>query len=360
MHIARDTAVPPKVLYLPNEGSFDEAGQVGGRAAFTEMARDGTIRELKIYSFLAEYNARQRNAAESHRELLELVRGFQPDIIFWQHPYGYPISQALLDGIRACGSAPLLAFHEGDPFDRFYKLMTSEVTTLYRNSDVFFTIGLGAARRLFNRIRIHPHFYYSPHCFDRERLGSEPPKLETVGSKYDAVMIGRIGSRIRGFYKQPHSDKRIKLARELRRLFGDRFAVFGEGWPTGTNCAGPIPFSQQAATIQTSRMSAIWELYPDYTYYFSDRLPIAIAAGVPFVTNGRNGYEIVLAGAPSVFAVDTIEDILDVATYLRGLPIEEIYSIGAAGREWAFANLECRVVFRRALEVCLRVRHAKQ
>ena len=351
----RQTA-SPRVLYLPNEGDLrDGFGQVGGRAAFQEMADDGTIRELRIYSFLAGYISKERNKERSHRELLDVVRSFQPDIIFWQHPIGYPISFDLIKEIRSCGSTPSIAYHEGDPFDRFYKLMPQEVVTLYRSSDVFFTIGLGFARSAFNGIQVHPHFYYSPHCFDRERVGLEPPQLSTLGSKYDAVMIGTIGSRIRGFYKQPYSKQRIRLAREFARYFGDRFAVFGGGWPSGTNSAGLIPYATQAATIQTSRMSVIWELYPEYTFYFSDRLPIAIASGVPFVTNGRSGYDVVLANAPGIYQVDSIEGALDVAIYLCGLPIEEIARIGAAARAWAFANLEARVVFRKAFEICVRV-----
>jgi len=329
--------------------------QVGGRAAFNEMAADGTIRELKIYSFLADYHAKDRNKDISHRALLDAVRSFQPDMVFWQHPIEYPVSWNLIKEIRACGSSPLIAYHEGDPFDRLYKLMTENVITLYTESDVFFTIGLGAARRQFSNIKVHPHFYYSSHCFDRERVGLEPPQLETLGSKYDAVMIGTIAKGLRGFVPQPHSKQRVRLARGLTRLFGDRFAAFGQGWPSGTNSAGPIPFATQAATIQTSRMSVIWELYPEYTFYFSDRLPIAIAAGVPFVTNGRTGYDVVLANAPGIYQVGSIDDALDVAMYLRGLPIEEIASIGAAARAWAFANLEARVVFRKALEVCVRV-----
>jgi hypothetical protein len=361
MQDAQNSALPPKVLYLPNEGSLlVEEGQVGGRAAFNEMAQDGTIRELKIYSFLAEYNARQKNAGESHRELLEVVKGFQPDVIFWQHPYGYPISDDLLSAIRGCGSAPLLAFHEGDPFDRYYKIISSELETLYRNCDVFFTIGLGEAQRLFNRIRVHPHFYFSPSIFDRERVGTEPPRLETLGSRYDAVMIGTIGTRIRGFYMQPYSKMRIKLAREMVRIFGDRFAVFGGGWPADVNCAGLLHYSKQAATIQTSRMSLMWDLYPEYTFYFSDRLPIALGSGVPFVTNRRKGFDVVLAGAPGLYLGDTIEDLVDIAVYLRGLPLEEIHAIGLAEREWAFANLEVRVVFRKAFDICLRVLKEKR
>jgi hypothetical protein len=319
------------------------------------MAQNGLIGELKIFSFLADYFAKGRNQELAHRELLDVVRAFQPDILFWQHPNEYPIPASLIQQIRACGSSPVIAYHEGDPFDRYYKLMAPEVITLYRNSDVFFTIGLGYARRAFNTIRRHPHFYYSPHCFDVERVGADPPRLSSLGSKYDAVMIGSIGSRIRGMYKQPISKQRIRLARKFAQYFGSRFAVFGNGWPSGTNSAGPIPFAHQAATIQTSRMSVIWELYPDYTFYFSDRLPIALASGVPFVTNGRTGYEVIFAKVPGIYLVDTIEAAVDTAMYLRSLPIEEIAAIGLAARAWAFENLEARVVFRKAMEICVRV-----
>jgi hypothetical protein len=344
------------VLYLPNEGDFRvEQGQVGGRAAFTELAQNGFIQELKIYSFLAEFRASQNNVESSHRQLLDIVRAFQPDILFWQHPIGYPITDELMQAIRTAANSPLIVYQEGDPFDGFYKLMPSEVETLYRHSGVFFTIGLGAARRIFQRIRVHPHFYYSPHCFDRERIGPDVPLASCLGSKYDAIMIGTIGSRIRGLFKQPHSGQRVLLARKLASLFGDRFAVFGNGWPSGTNSQGPIPFGSQAATLQTSRMSLMWDLYPEYTFYFSDRLPIAIASGVPFITNDRPGLNVVLANAPGVYLVKSIEEALDTALYLRGLDIEKLASIGAAARAWAFRNLEARVVFRKALEISARV-----
>jgi hypothetical protein len=343
----------PRVLYLPNEGTLcAENGQVGGRAAFSEMEADGTIRELQIYSFLADYYSRGKDRVSSQQALLEVVQSFKPDIIFWQHPSRYPVDSELIRKIRECGSSPLLAYHEGDPFDSFYKVLHPEVKTLYRESDVFFTIGLGDARRRFSRIRQHPHFYYNSHCFDRERVGVEPPSVSTLGSKYDAIMIGTIAARFRGFFKQPQSKNRVRLARGLAQLFGNRFAAFGRGWPLGTNGAGLIPFETQAKVIQTSRMSVIWELYSDYTFYFSDRLPIALAAGVPFVTNSRSGYDTVLANAPGVYKVDSIEDALDVALYLRSLPMETIAEIGAAGRAWAFENLEARVVFRRAFRTC--------
>ena len=341
----------PRVLYLPNEGDVEgDASQVGGRAAFREMEQDGTIKELRVYSFLVDFRV-DRNKARSHQTLLYTVRAFQPDIIFWQHPQDFPIDIDLLRAIRGCGSSPLIAYHEADPFDRLYKPMVNAVKTLYIDCDVFFTVALGMARRLFNEVRSHPHFYYSPHCFDRERFGSSPPDALLVGTKYDAVMFGNIGTRFR-VIKQPDSMQRVRLARGMAKLFGNRFATFGRNWPSETNCHGPFPYGKQTEMIQVSRMSTIWELYPDHTFYFSDRLPIALAAGVPFITNDRSGYDSLFANTPGIFCVDSIESALDVACYLKSLPIEEIVAIGSAARTWAFENLEVRKVFRRAFDVC--------
>src|SRR5215472_7905129 len=111
----------PRVLYLPNESNFQEdMGQVGGRAAFREMEQCGSIKELGIYSFLADFRL-DGDKARTHKTLLETVRAFEPDIIFWQHPEDFPIDRDLIRALRACGSPPLIAYHEADTFDPFFK-----------------------------------------------------------------------------------------------------------------------------------------------------------------------------------------------------------------------------------------------
>ena len=349
----------PRVLYLPNEENFHEsASQLGGRAAFKEMEQDGTIKELKVYSFLADFRL-DKNKARSHKNLVDIAGAFQPDIIFWQHPQDFPIDQDLICAVRKCGSSPVLAYHEADPFDRLYKPLTKTVRTLYAESDLFFTVALGQARRMFDEVKVHSHFYYSPSCVDRERFAGVPTDTKLLGSKYDAVMVGTIAKRFR-LIRQPGSMQRVRLARALQRAFGDRFAVFGKGWPGGTNCHGPIPYAKQSEIIQQSRMSIIWELYPEHTFYFSDRLPIALGSGSPFITIRRKGYDALFSRTPGLFYVDTIEEVLDTALYLKSLPIEEIAEMGRAARNWMLENLEARVVFRRAFDICRKEWQNKQ
>jgi hypothetical protein len=353
MRRRQDTARAPRVLYLPNEAEIGgENQQVGGRAAFAEMEADGTIGQLGIYSFLGEFYARNRNVEASHRELLERVRAFGPDVVFWSHPDDYPVSDALVKGIRNCGSSPLLVYHEGDPFDRFYKTLRNPQRTLYRHSDVFFTVGLGEGRRLFERIRPHKHLYHSPTYTERERFATPSPSGK-LGSRFDAVMIGNIAKRLRVF-RHPGSTERVQLARGLQRLFGDRFACFGSGWPNDVSTQGPLRHVQQADVIQSSRMSLMWEHFPGYTFYYSDRLPIALAAGVPFITSTRPGYDTLFPSVPGFFHVATVQDALDVAVYLRSLPLETIAEMGAGARAWVIDNLDACVIFRRLVAICIR------
>ena len=316
------------------------------------MTADGTIGQLSIFSFLARYYATGRNAEKAHLDLLNEVKAFQPDIIFWSHPDDYPVSKALIAGIRECGSDPLLVYHEGDPFDRFFKILKSPQKTLYRASDVFFTVGLGEGRRLFERIRPHRHLYHSPTYTEQERFALPAP-LGKLASRFDAVMIGNVAKRIRVF-KHPGSSQRVQLARGLAKLFGNRFASFGDGWPGDTNNLGPLRHVQQADVLQSSRMSLMWDHFPEYTFYYSDRLPIALAAGVPFITSTRPGYDTIFPNVPGFFHVATVEDALDVAVYLRSLPLNTIAEMGAGAREWVVKNLDARVIFRRVFDVCLR------
>jgi hypothetical protein len=355
--VSGDTA--PRVLYLPNEGNFQEgASQVGGRAAFHEMEQDGTIKQLKVYSFLADFRV-DRKKARSHQNLVDTVRAFQPDIIFWQHPQDFPVDRDLISAIRGCGSSPVLAYHEADPFDRLYKPLDKTVKTLYAESDIFFTVALGMARRMFDEVKVHPHFYYSPSCVDRERFAVLPTNPKPPGSKYDAVMFGTIAKKFR-LIRQPGSMQRVRLARGLQCLFGDRFAVFGRGWPSDANCQGPFPYAKQVEILQQSRMSVIWELYSEHTFYFSDRLPIVLGSGIPFITIRHGGYDALFSRTPGLFYVDTIEDVLDTALYLKSLPSEEIAELGRAARNWMLENLETRVVFRRAFDICRREWQNKQ
>jgi hypothetical protein len=246
----------------------------------------------------------------------------------------------------------LIVYHEADPFDRFYKPIRKPQRVLYTHSDVFFHVALGLGRTLWEEIKPHRHFYYSPSCVDLERF-TTPLVPADVGITYDAVMFGSIARSFKSLIKQPGSEFRVELARKMAKAFGDRFACFGGGWPSGTNWQGKWPHERQTSMIQKARMSVIWDLYKDHTFYFSDRLPIALASGLPFITSHHRGYETLFAEVPSLFYGSSVDEIVDIAAYLRSLPLDEILSIGAAGKLWMLENLEARVVFRKALDVCL-------
>ncbi len=355
--IADKRSRAPRVLYLPNETECGgENQQVGGRAAFGDMLADGTVSALSIYSFLAAYYTSGRNVSVAHQELLNEVTQFQPDIIFWSHPDDYPLTDELISAMRKCGCDPLLVYHEGDPFDRLYKRLGKPQRILYCRSDVFFTVGLGDGRRLFERMRVHRHLYHAPTYTERERFAQSAEA--GVGAQFEAVMIGNIPKRLR-IFRHPGSPERVRLARGLRKLFGPRFGCFGTGWPSDIHSYGPVRHTEQRTIIQTSRMSLMWEHFPEYSFYYSDRLAIALAAGVPFVTSARPGHDILFRNVPGLFHAATVQEALDIAIYLRSLSLGVVAELGAAARSWVLDNLEARVVFRRMFETCLDCYHSR-
>ena len=153
----------PRLLYLPNENDLsDNQRQIGGRLAFAAMLEQGLIQELSIYSFLYEFRRGGGKAQAAREELLGVAEAFRPDIVFWQHPGEYPLDAEFLQAFRQRAGNPVIAYHEADPFDSFYKRIKLPQRSLYTACDVFLTVALGEQRRLFQQLHRHPRFFYSP------------------------------------------------------------------------------------------------------------------------------------------------------------------------------------------------------
>jgi glycosyltransferase involved in cell wall biosynthesis len=345
----------PRVLLMPNEGMIGD--QPGVRSTFNELYQEGRIGALETFSFLPNLK-KDGIPHRSHHELLSLSRAFRPDIIFWQHPLGYPLDPKFLAELRRQSGNPLIAYHEADPYDPIYKRVTYTEKSLYLASDIFLTSALGLQREVFQRIRPHPELYYLPSAVERERFAGAPI-IERSVVPLDCMLIGSIAYRFR-VLKHPGSAERVRLARELTRALGARFVVYGSRWPDGSNCMGRIAYDQQASALRTAKCSVIWEHFPGNSFYFSDRLPIAMASGTPFVICRRPGYHSMLGDAPGLLFADTVREAVDAVLYLRSLSETRLCELGRSARQWMLENLEARPVFRRAFEICVDVWRRRQ
>ena len=346
---------PTKLFYLPNESPADL--QVGPRQAFQELQRQGRISRLDVFSFL--HKRRQLGHPAACCELLAAVEAGHPDIIFWQHAGDFDLSEEFLLRLKKIAPRSLLVYHEGDTFSRFYKRYPRSTRAMLRQADVVFQVGLGALQRLAENCGAR-RIYWVPHVFDCQRVGGSPPPPGR-SRPYSAVMIGnliRFGNLIPPacfVSRYPGGWQRLQLARRLTGLLGDRFAVYGNSWVALPSVRGPLPFAEQSRVIQQSWVSANWDHFPGHSYYFSDRLPIALACGVPHVTNDHPGYDVVLRGCPGLVLAHSVQDAVDGVLYFLSLSRERNLELGAEARQFAYRHFEAGVVFTGLFDKCLEI-----
>lgn len=336
-------------MYWPNEPAhlFPDFVQAGGRAAFQAMADDGTIGALSIYSQRVE-RAKYQDLEAFEAAARAEIEAFGPDILFVQHLWGTDMRSSFWQWLRQSMPQVTLIYHEADPFDRIVKRIDRATIEILNHADLVLACGLGSLADILGehaRCRIS----FMPHCFVKSRFAQRDPARAT--KTHLVTMIGNLGRRRRlKFSYVQGGRKRAQLAEQLTRAFGTGFALYGNGWSKLVSSRGSLPFFQQEEAIQAARITANWDHFDGMDYYFSDRLPISLAAGVPHVTSWHVGYDHLFKDVPGLYACRTVSEAVETCRWLLSRPDEELLAEGLAAKAWVFANMEANDVFRRGYD----------
>ena len=335
---------PLRFFYVPNENQVGD--QVGPRKAFNLLADEGVFSAYTAYSYLVE-RAKAASQAQALEQLHAAVQAFQPDVIYFQHlNRSYPVDRAYVQRLKSVASRPKFVWHDPDPYGKFIKPIDATMKAAVAESDMAVVKGLGYFAEALRRAGAR-RILFAPESYDDERFSRGGPPATT--RELDAVMIANLNclKRIPWLY-MPGGRSRKATARLLHGAYRDRFAVFGsgQGWRGEACCRGPIPFDAQEAVIRSAWISVNWSQFDDIPFYFSDRLPISLAAGVPHVTNYQRGFEHVLPDARGVYFVHSPAEALDVSDHLLSLPRERLIEIGEQGLTYARERLNATRVYR--------------
>ncbi|MEJ2578679.1 MAG: hypothetical protein P8Z68_06220 [Kineosporiaceae bacterium] len=273
----------PRIFYVPNEdGDFR---QTGIRRPLADLQAAGLIGDVDVHSL--QWRIRNGGDPESHRqELLRRVRDFRPDVLLLQHVGATGLSRAHCTRLRAAVDGTVV-YHEADPYGRFRHRLPAAAREVGRVADVVFTVGSGRFRENFLRAGARD-VRYAHHCFDPERF----PRRRSDGSerRYDVVVVAHRNSPRIPLHGLPDWKNRIRFVTLLQERFAGRLGIYGRGWE-GEGALGPIDFSRQDEAIRSGWVSANWDHYASEPDYFSNRLPISLAAGSIHATTRHVGYD---------------------------------------------------------------------
>lgn len=347
-----------RLLHLPNElSSTDPAKmELSARNAFKHLLLKGSISHLHTYSYIERLheNSEYRNFRS---ELLSEIQSFKPDIIFVQHVTGRPLDKDLWrDALRQAPTATL-AYHDGDAYGRFLKKIDEPMRHILSASHLNFVVSLGYVADQFSRLS-RGRVFYMPHCFDQTRFPLIPPNTM---KKYELIAIGNAWRRARlKFLFLPGGRTRYRLFNELSRAYGEKFALYGAGWDRLPSSKGALPYLDQHNAVRDARVSVHWNNFPHLPYYFSDRVPIFLAAGVPHVTSYQPGYEHAFSGCRGFYTGKSPEEVAACVSWLLSRPDDQLREEGLAAQQWVKDNLEAKIVFERAFTQCRDVHLERQ
>lgn len=332
-----------KLLVLLNEnpaGAHDDVHR-----ALENCYDKGIITDKFIYPFLARLTECKKEK-EVLKEIVEISKNYQPDLILWMHTDKFKIKQDTIKVLRSLKNKPVMGYWEGDLYQSPFRPITNELLKLYANCDVVFVPGFG---EMTNKMKKNgcKDIRYVPLFGDDKRFY---PIKNLQKKEYDIVMIGNnVKSRNPFRRNLPAMNLRANVINNFSLKYQNRFAIFGLGWK-GNSAKGPVAYLDQHKIYSKSRI-AISVNNADAKYYFSDRLPIAMLSAIPIVHNYEEGFDKMFDDCNGLKFFKSINEALQVCEELLKKSDDELSKIGNDLLDYALKKFKVEFVFEYMINV---------
>lgn len=253
----------------------------------------------------------------------EVVRAnseFKPDLVFFQffHSANPGDPCPCVSALRAAKKRPLVFGSIGDAFDTglfkcFGRVMPLQTLKLAEVADAIFTTTMGSPT-----VELIKHgaknVVFLPHAFLPEHFPL-PDIEDKVKKQFDVVMIGSRPT-IKALIKRPllgftRGFTREATVRALSRRFGDRFALFGNGWK-GISARGACRFSEQLDMFRRGRIGVDFPAQVADRYYMSDRPFFILGSGTPLIIMYVAGLDKIFKDGKHAYFASSIVELPDV------------------------------------------------
>lgn len=318
-----------------------EGWQTGIEDGFRHLESIGVIAQLKWF-YLEDYSKRS-DARASLSKALEIAEAFQPRLIVIFHIGEFPVTTGFVAALRNLKSKPILAYDEGDMYGTWAKPVSGPMKLLVTQADVVSVRGLAGFHRQI--ARLNRRVIYTPHHADIARFDKEPFLLPERKNKL--VLIGnRVKPRLFSWLRRmPGAKQREEFVKAMGAAYPNDFVLHGRGWDGFAGNRGPVDFQKQLDVYRDSWITVAYEHYPEVSYYFSNRLPLALMAGSLYVCHYHKGYENVFKDCDFIYFFNTHAEAIDLIKFLLSLSKDELLARSARARAFALAHYHPSVVW---------------
>lgn len=253
--------------------------------AFESLTSEGIISGFDVIPFL-----HLRAQGDSDAQIVETIKRTAVDrghgLVIWMHTGSLSVPDDALAAILESPARPKMAYWEGDSYHPWYKPLPRPMAAIMRRCDAVFMPCGGPVIKTLRNAGVR-RVFYAPSCASGTRFphvwrADEP-------HEHDIVVIGnRVSSRI-PLKTMPGARRRAAIVKDLIKRYGRAVAVYGSGW-TGPNAMGPVAFDDQTEVYRRARLTVGVD-HLDHPFLFSNRLPIALAVGIPVLYRRNPGYD---------------------------------------------------------------------
>src|SRR3972149_1270354 len=306
-----------KVLFAPL--NYGDIFQEGVYDAFRQAGCT-----LKVFDYF-QVNGKENNTKKTRSKFIDEALQFKPDLIHLQIQHTNIIDAQTVAAVRNNLPKTIIVNWTGDV--RNYVPVTCRRIAAEADFNLISSTG---QIDLFKKIIQKPIKYwqigYNPKLYYRDTLSR-------AGFEFDCVFIGNHNT----VEKYPGAAQRIKACQLLRRKFGNRFGLFGHGWPKDLGTRESIDQKRASSIYHRSLCSISISHYNDLQHYFSDRLLMCLASGRPTVSMRFPGWQSYFTNMCDLVIAESIDDIPHKVDMLKGnLQLAEF--IGQSGAAKAFAE----------------------
>jgi spore maturation protein CgeB len=290
-----------KVLYLPlgeQPGTYDGWRNIGV--------------ELEIYDYWTDW-LQNKNIEGIKQRFLSKVATFQPDLIHMQLQFTGAISiETLREAKRMCPKAVMVNWSgdvRADPPHPFTSLASALDFTLISSSGQL---------ELYKRAGCHNVKYW--------QIGYDPKTAFPMNKTEFTYDISFTGNNYGNMF--PDGPLRASAAKALKDAFGNKFGLFGSGYPGATGSTS----HQQSNQIYNDSLCVLSiSNFNNIAHYFSDRLLLCLGSGRPTISWYFPNYEDYFVDGRDIFIARSNQDIIDIVNYCKANP-EAANQVGVNGQ----------------------------
>lgn len=240
--------------------------------ALEQLSEKGLVSSFRVHS--TRVRAQAEGTAVAAREIAGLVSEIEADVVAFFHTGSCVFDDTDLDVIRRAGPRTVWIYHEGDAFQRWSLRYPGRALPTVSRCHAAFPFCGGYLAQVIRRTGCR-FVDYAPSWVNTKRFPRTwSPQADF---KYDVTFVGNnTRSRIRRF---PGARARAELVKALQQRYGSRLALYGSGW-SGAGVRGRCGLDDVSGIYAESKVCVgIDHLVSPGQ--FSNRLPVALACGIP-------------------------------------------------------------------------------